>query len=191
MSRFAATNDSSASEDEQLARSAINQAWGGVPNLGAVLALSLPLTRAVLAFDAALEGGSLSARVVEQLAIAVSEKNRCAYCLAAHTAAARSVGVSAADIASARIGQATDAKTAAALRFAQQVVGSRGVVSDSELAAVRADGWRDAEILEIVGHALATTLSNYVHHISEVEIDYPAVPFAAAESAVTQLEHRP
>lgn len=55
MSRFAATNDSSASEDEQLARSAINQAWGGVPNLGAVLALSLPLTRAVLAFDAALK----------------------------------------------------------------------------------------------------------------------------------------
>lgn len=83
MSRFAATNDSSASEDEQLARSAINQAWGGVPNLGAVLALSLPLTRAVLAFDAALEGGSLSARVVEQLAIAVSGRT------AAHTASPR------------------------------------------------------------------------------------------------------
>lgn len=188
MSRFATTGDASASEDEQQARAAIKQAWHGVPNLGAVLALSLPLTRAVLAFNSALEAGSLSARVTEQLAIAVSEKNRCAYCLAAHAEAARAVGVSADDVSSARIGRAADAKTAAALHFAQQVVESRGFVSDAELAAVRAGGWRDAEILEIVGHAMATTLSNYVHHISEVEVDYPEFPFAAEESAATHAE---
>lgn len=191
MPRFATTDDASASADQRQARAAIKQAWGGVPNLGAVLALSLPLTRAVLAFDAALETGSLKPGVAEQLAIAVSEKNRCAYCLAAHSAAARSLGVPAADIASARTGHATDPKTAAALRFAQQIVDARGVVSDTELAAVRASGWRDPEILEIVGHAWGTTLSNYIHHLSDVEVDYPAVPFAAEEGAVTQAGRRP
>src|SRR5689334_23269665 len=112
---------STANADQLQARAAIKEAWGRVPNLGGVLALSLPLTRAVLAFDSALHQGSFSGGVAEQLAIAVSQENRCAYCLAAHTAGARAAGVSTDDAAAARSGQASDPKTAAALRFAQQV----------------------------------------------------------------------
>jgi uncharacterized peroxidase-related enzyme len=173
---------STANADQLQARAAIKEAWGRVPNLGGVLALSLPLTRAVLAFDSALHQGSFSGGVAEQLAIAVSQENRCAYCLAAHTAGARAAGVSTDDAAAARSGQASDPKTAAALRFAQQVVRARGQVGDRELAAVRAAGWQDSEVVEIVGHALSTTLSNYLHHLSDAPIDYPPVPFAGDDA---------
>jgi hypothetical protein len=51
-------------------------------------------------------------------------------------------------------------------------------VDERDLAAVRTAGWQDTEIVEIVGHALSTTLSNYLLHLSGVPIDYPAVAFA-------------
>jgi alkylhydroperoxidase family enzyme len=73
---------------------------------------------------------------------------------------------------------------AAALRFAQQLIRTRGHVEEGELAAVRAAGWHDADIVEIVGHALSTTLSNYLHHLSDVPIDYPAVAFASDDAAI-------
>jgi AhpD family alkylhydroperoxidase len=154
-----------------------------VPNLGAVLALSLPLTRAAPAFDGALSHGVFSGVVAEQLAIAVSQENRCAHCLAAHSAAARAYGLGADDISAARTAQASDPKTAAALRFAQQLVRMRGQVAEDELVAVCAAGWHDTDIVEIVGHARSTTLINYLHHLSDVSIDYPAVAFASDEAA--------
>jgi uncharacterized peroxidase-related enzyme len=164
--------------DQLHARAVIQDTWGSVPNLGAVLALSLPLTRAVIAFDQALSKGAFSGGIAEQLAIAVSHENRCAYCLAAHSAAAHAAGVSVDDIAAARTAGASDPRTTAALRFAQHVVRGRGHVHDRDLEAVRSAGWHDTEIVEIVGHALSTTLSNYLHHLSDVPIDFPTVAFA-------------
>jgi hypothetical protein len=38
---------------------------------------------------------------------------------------------------------------------------------------------------ELVVHALSTTLSNYLHRLSEVPIDYPAVAFASDDAART------
>ena len=73
---------------------------------------------------------SVAGSVAEQLAIAVSQENRCSYCLAAHTAAAGAYRVPADDIADARSAHASDPKTAAALRFAQLVVrGAAGLVA--------------------------------------------------------------
>jgi uncharacterized peroxidase-related enzyme len=173
-----AVDSSTATADQLEAQAVVRESWGHVPNLGAVLALSLPLTRAVVAFDTSLSRGAFSGGVAEQLAIAVSQENRCAYCLAAHSAAARAAGMSADDVAAAPSAHASDPKTAAALRFAQQVIRTRGQVDERDLADVRSAGWQDTEIVEIVGHALSTTLSNYLHHLSGVPIDYPAVGFA-------------
>lgn len=179
------TAESTTSDPAQLeARAAIEQSWGRVPNLGAVIALSLPMTRAVLAFDGALDKGSIRGGVAEQLAIAVSQENRCSYCLAAHTAAAGAYRVPAADIAAARTAHSSDPKTGAALRFAQLVVRSKGHVDAADIVAVRDAGWSDAEIVEIIGHTLATTLSNYLHHLSEVPVDFPAVDFAADDEVL-------
>lgn len=171
--------DKTTQDPEQIeARSVLKNAWGTVPNLGEVLALSLPLTRAVLDFDHHLGKGAFTGAVAEQLAIAVANENRCAYCLAAHSAGARAYGVSTEDVAAARTGRASDPKVQAALTFAQTVVRERGHVSDDDLAAVRGAGWSDGEVVELVGHAITTTLTNYLHHVSDVPVDFPAVDFA-------------
>ncbi|GLP80937.1 carboxymuconolactone decarboxylase family protein [Mycobacterium antarcticum] len=176
---FATADQKTTDPSEIRARAMIRDAWGRVPNLGKVMALSLPFTQAVLDFDSALAAGSIDNPVGEQLAIAVANENRCTYCLAAHTAAARAYGVSSDDAAAARTGSASDPKVQAALKFAQALVRDRGSVTDSDLGAIRTAGWTDGQIVEILGLVVANILTNYLHHMTDVPVDYPAVEFAA------------
>jgi hypothetical protein len=46
---------------------------------------------------------------------------------------------------------------------------------------VRATGFGDAEIIEIVLHVAINTLTNYVNEVAETDIDFPKV--AAREAA--------
>src|SRR5947208_119844 len=91
-----------ATPDEAAALQKIREAWGGVPNLWAVIARSPALTEAVLAFGRALEKGVFSGAISEQLAIAVANEDRCPYCLAGHTAAGLARGLDAEAVADAR-----------------------------------------------------------------------------------------
>lgn len=178
MPRLSPATASTTDPDQLQARSELKQAWGAVPNLGEVVALSLPLTRALIAYDQHLAQGSLDSALCEQLAVAVANENRCAYCLAAHTAGAIATGVSPQDAADARTARASDPTAQAALVFAQHVVRERGHVTDEQLAAVRGAGYSDGQIVEIVGLAIATTLTNYLHHLSRVPVEFTAVEFA-------------
>ncbi|MGB1043240.1 MAG: carboxymuconolactone decarboxylase family protein [Tenacibaculum sp.] len=74
-----------------------------------------------------------------------------------------------------RQGLSSDAKVQAGLNFAQSVTKNRGVVSTEELAAAKAAGYNDGDILEIVLNVVSNTLTNYVNHIAETEIDFPSV----------------
>jgi alkylhydroperoxidase family enzyme len=79
------------------------------------------------------------------------------------------------DIDLARAGSSVDPKRAAAARFAQQVVDSRGQVSDADLAAVRDAGYSDSEILAIVTVAVQALLTNFINNVNQTDIDIPAV----------------
>jgi alkylhydroperoxidase family enzyme len=59
-------------------------------------------------------------------------------------------------------------------RFAQQVVESRGRVSDADLAAVRGAGYTDPQILAIVTVAVAAQLTNFINNVNQTDVDIPA-----------------
>ena len=61
------------------------------------------------------------------------------------------------------------------MRFAATVVRERGHVSDADVAAVKAAGFDDAQLVEIVLHVALNTLTNYVNEVALTEIDFPAV----------------
>jgi alkylhydroperoxidase family enzyme len=61
------------------------------------------------------------------------------------------------------------------VRFAAQVVESRGHVPDAELAAVKAAGYGEDEVVEIVLAVALNTFTNYVNEVARTEIDFPAV----------------
>jgi len=183
MSRIAPVPETAATPEEAEALAEVRSAWGGVPQLGRVIARSQPLTRAMFAFDREMSRGRFKGAFAEQLAIAVANENRCAYCLAAHSAAGRRLGLGDQALADARLGRADDPKQAAALSFVQVVVRDRGKVTDGDIDAVRAAGWTDADVVELVGHAIAALLTNYLHHLSDVPVDFPRVEFATATRA--------
>jgi uncharacterized peroxidase-related enzyme len=153
---------------------------GSVPNLFRVLANSPAALGGYLGLNGALAKGALDARTRERIALAIAEVNGCGYCLAAHTfIGTRLAKLDAAEIAANRAGRSNDAKADAAVRFAVAVAQSRGHVGDEALAAIRAAGWTDAEILEITVHVALNTLTNYVNEVAGTEVDFPVVARAA------------
>ena len=66
------------------------------------------------------------------------------------------------------------------MRFAAKVVNARGHVSDADIAAVKAAGFDDAQVVEIVLHVALNTLTNYVNEVAKTEIDFPVVALRSA-----------
>ena len=50
--------------------------------------------------------------------------------------------------------------------------------------AIKNAGYNDEDILEIVLNVVANTLTNYVNHIADTEVDFPSVE--AGKFAITQ-----
>lgn len=112
----------------------------------------------------------------ELLAVAVATVSGCKYCLAAHAHYAEAFAkLSKQDIEDARHGRSSNPKTNALLRFAVLVAEKRGRVSDAELAAVRAAGFSDAQITEIVVLVVSDLFTNLVNLVAQTDLDYPAV----------------
>jgi uncharacterized peroxidase-related enzyme len=165
---------------------AVKAKMGIVPNLTKVMANSPAVLEGYLGLSGALAGGSLPPKLRELLAVTVGVANGCDYCVSAHTAIGKRVGLAAEQIDAARKGTATDPKTAAAVEFARKLVATRGKATDADLEAVRAAGYGDGEITEIVGHVALNTFTNYLNNVADTEIDFPkAAPIDHHEVCAT------
>jgi uncharacterized peroxidase-related enzyme len=155
---------------------AVKKQIGSVPNLFRVVANSPAALEGYLGLNGALAKGQLDAKTRERIAIAVAELNGCSYCLSAHIYIGKNVAkLDDAEITANRSGASNDIKADAAVRFAAKVVNARGHVSDADLAAVKAAGFDDAQVVEIVLHVALNTLTNYVNEVAKTEIDFPPV----------------
>lgn len=156
---------------------------GVTPNLMRALAQSPAVLEGYLNFNSALSGGNLRARLREQIALAVAQVNQCGYCLAAHSALGKAAGLSREEIEASRGAASQDPKTAAALVFAQEVVLMRGSVSQAAFDRVRAAGYSDGEITEIVAHVALNVFTNYFNQAVQTEIDFPKVSLSLNAAA--------
>lgn len=72
--------------------SQIQQAFGTAPNMFRAVADSPAALRSMWGSFDAPGGGSISAKLGEQIAVAVANRDDCEYCLAAHTVLGRKAG---------------------------------------------------------------------------------------------------
>lgn len=155
---------------------AVNKQLGSVPNLFRLVGNSPAALEGYLGLSGSLGKGRLDAKTRERIALAVAEQNRCDYCLSAHSYLGSNLAkLDSAEMAKNREGSSNDPKAAAAVRFATRIVRERGHVSDADLSDVRAAGYDDAQIVEIVLHVALNTLTNYVNSVASTEIDFPVV----------------
>lgn len=55
------------------------------------------------------------------------------------------------------------------------MVEKRGKPSDEAFEEARDAGWTDEEILEIIGHVVMNTFTNYVNESLQTEVDFAVV----------------
>ena len=175
MSRIAVPTVESAPAASKPLLEAVHKKLGVVPNLYRLAALSPAVLEGLLGLSGPLSK-TLDVRTRERIAIAVAEENGCDYCLSAHTYLGLNLAkITAEDAALARKGSSTDAKAAAAVRFAVQVNKTRGGVSDADIAAVKEAGYGEAQIVEIVGLVVENVFTNFLNRVAKTDIDFPVL----------------
>lgn len=157
--------------------------FGKVPNLMATVGQAPAALEGYLNFAGALAGGALSHQMRELISVAVAETNGCEYCLSAHVAGGRAAKLTQAQIDAGRDASSADPKVDTALRFARGIVINLGHVDDTELEQVRAAGWTDEEIVEIVANVGLNIFTNYFNLIAGTEVDFPQVRIGEFASA--------
>ena len=179
MSRLQTVNTSTADAETQALLNGVQNKLGMVPNMISTMAQSLPVAKAYLAFSDALSGSSIRPKLREQISIAVGASNGCNYCLAAHSAIGKSVGLSDCDVIDAQSANSTDSKSEVALQFARSIAENRGGISDDEFDKMRAAGFSDTEIADVIGLVALNTFTNIFNRAAQTEIDFPEVPVTA------------
>ena len=179
MPRLIPVEPATARDEANALLDVVRAAFGGTSNMTRTMARNPAVLKGWMQLSSAL-ATTLTNALNEQIAIAVAEENGCGYCLSAHTAIGRMVGVNEAELASSRAGTSAHPKVAAVLKFAQAVNAKRGHVSDADLAEVRAEGWDDADIAAIVAHVAMNVFTNYFNLVAETALDFPEVVAEAA-----------
>lgn len=175
MSRVQLIDPAQATGERKELLDQIQAAFGATPAMFRAVANSGAALRSMWGSFGALGSGVIPAKLGEQIAVAVADRNDCEYCLAAHTALGRKAGASAAEMAAAQQGESADPQTAAALRFALKLVNDRAQVNDADVQALREVGFNDEQIVEILAHVALNLFTNYVNVAFAVPVDFPAV----------------
>lgn len=161
----------------------VEKTFGLVPNATKLMANSPAVLDSFLAFGNAMSAAKIGGKLHTQIKLAASEANACTYCTSILSAIAPGAGLTAEEILEARSATATDRRTDAALKFAAAVLEHRGKVNDDDLRLVRAAGFGDAEILEIVASVVAGCFTNFLNNVARTTLDFPEASSLAGPTA--------
>jgi uncharacterized peroxidase-related enzyme len=175
MARVAVIDPQTAAGETRELLDAVQSSLGMVPNFIRLLANSPAALKAFLGMHGIAGAGLLDLKTRERIALAVAEQNACQYCVSAHTAIGRKVGLDNQEMLANRVGHSSDAKAEAALTFARALVEHAGQLSKAEFDAVRAAGHSDGEIIEIITHVAMNIFTNLLGKATQVEIDFPKI----------------
>lgn len=153
----------------------LKQGLGMVPNLYATLAYS----EHGLGNYLTLQNGksSLNAKEREVINLVVSQVNACAYCLAAHTALGGMVGFTPEQIIAIRKGAASfDPKLDALAKLVKSTTEHRGHATQDTLDAFFAAGYDEGNLVDAVIVIGDKIITNYLHALTAVPVDFPAAP---------------
>lgn len=152
------------------------QALGFVPNLITEMTKENPAVGdAYLTAQGLLqESGVLSPAEQQTVILAVSSYNDCHYCTKAHAVAGQQAGLDAETVQTINAGGLpADDRLRALVRATRRILGKRGWLSDADESEFTDLGLGRPELYEIITLVGIKTMSNYVNHIAETDVDEP------------------
>ena len=176
MSRLNVVTDAQATGQVRELYDGLKKAVGKVPNIYQGLGNSPAALGALLQIGETLRQGSLSGAETEAVKLVVAQTYGCNYCLAAHTMVGQKAGLTLEQTIAIRRGTIDQPKLAALAQFVNKALQPAGRITDEDLKAIRAAGFGDgqiAEILMVLAQTVFTTLFNRVH---QTVVDFPPAP---------------
>lgn len=173
MARLKPVSQKDAPEDVRNIFSAMEKKMGVVPNVFKYMGNSVPLLKGYLAIMELCNATSLSPKLREQISLVVSQKNNCHYCLSAHSAISKNLGLKEKEIIDARKGESSDPKSRAVLQFSKKFIEKKGFVDDQDVNQLKNAGVSDAEVGDILLTIISTIYTNYFNHLNDTPNDFP------------------
>ncbi|WP_407524365.1 carboxymuconolactone decarboxylase family protein [Lacibacter sp. MH-610] len=153
----------------------MQKAFGMVPNLYATFAYN----DTALADYLALQNrkSTLTAKEREIINLVVSQVNDCKYCVPAHTAISKMHGFTDDEILQIRRAQISfNEKYAALATFVKETAVNKGRPSENALENFFEAGYNKASLVDVMMVIGDKIMSNYLHNITQIPVDWPAVP---------------
>lgn len=171
ISRFPVHDELSAPEGSvPVLRGALATA-GQLPNFLGVLAGSPAALRGYARFRSELRHGSLGARTLERISLAVAEHHGSEPGIATHTRSARHAGLRLDEIAAARRFESADPREDALLRYLRALVEERGRPPVHLHEEAREVGWSDEQLLEAIAFVALESFTAMVNVAGDVPVD--------------------
>ena len=154
----------------------IQAAVGMIPNIYQGVANSPAALEGLLHLGKVLGTGQMSAAEIEAVKLVVSQAYGCNYCLAAHTLLGKKHGLTESETIAIRRGTVEPPKLGALVRFVNTVAHRQSRVTDDDVRTLRAAGYNDAQITEIVLVIAQTVFTNLFNRVHQTPVDFPPAP---------------
>ncbi|MFD0932216.1 carboxymuconolactone decarboxylase family protein [Psychroflexus salinarum] len=153
---------------------ATKEKMGAVPNMFRMMANNPSLLIAYTKADETFRNDSgFTPQEQEIILLSIAIYNGCSYCVAAHSFLAIKEGNVGRDVLEAIRAQEElpDQKLNALSKFATSVAQERGYPTNEATKALKDAGYRDEHIAGVLTGVGMKTMSNYINHIAETEVD--------------------
>lgn len=146
---------------------------GFVPNLLGVLANAPTAVETYLTVTEINSRSSFTLAERETVQITAATNHGCTFCVAGHTAISYKQGNLPPELVNALRDQTPlpDAKLDALAVFTRAIIRSKGAVSDAELAAFRAAGYGEQQVVEVILGVALATLCNFSNTLAGTELN--------------------
>lgn len=175
MTKIEAIAPESAPEAAQVIMETVKKKLGRVPKMYQVMANSPAVLEAYAKFNVALSSGTLGSKMAELIALSTAEYNSCSYCLSAHSFFGAKAGLSEEQKMQGREFVSENDKVQTGLTFVKKMLENPRSISSEDVEPLRAAGYTDGDILEIIANVIRNMFTNYINIISETEVDWPVV----------------
>lgn len=160
------------------------EAFGMIPSLHAVMAEAPGLLEAYQRVHDLFGKSSFDKDELTVVWQSINVEHACHYCVPAHTAIAKSMGVD--DAISDALRNQTplpNARLETLRTFTLSVVRGRGHVDEQEVQAFLDAGFTKRQILEVVLGVAQKVMSNYTNHLADTPVDKPFQKFSWQKAA--------
>lgn len=150
---------------------------GRVPNMLRIMGNSPAVLEGYLSLSAALNENSIGGELNELIALTVANENGSDYCNAAHFYQGKKVlCLNITTLEHAIYGESHDPKINTALKFASEVIKTKGKVSNKMFKKIKSAGYNDIQISEIIATVALNIFTNYFNSVAQTDIDSPVLP---------------